>query len=249
MINSAPPVRAVTFDVDDTLVNHSEAAQQALEAVGGRPGTFALWQRITDEHAAAVIAGRLSYSGAHTARTKAYFAELGDYIDEVQAEWIDGQRRREHAARLRAFDDVVDCLEWLRQTGLRIGAVTNASGGHQRRKLAELGIGGYFDSVVIAGEAGTRKPEPGIFEQACSELGTCPALSMHLGDKWHTDAGAARSAGLHGVWLDRSGRGAGELDERIPMLQTLAELPELLIGDYDPEPAVPLAEPGYSRRW
>jgi putative hydrolase of the HAD superfamily len=53
---------------------------------------------------------------------------------------------------------------------------------------------------------------------------------VHVGDQLATDAVGARDAGLHGVWLDRSGGGALPQGAGISVIGQLAELPALVTG-------------------
>jgi len=55
-----------------------------------------------------------------------------------------------------------------------------------------------------------RKPEPGMIEQACRELGLDPQRSVMVGDRW-LDVACGRSAGTRTV-LVRSGHGAREAE-------------------------------------
>ena len=75
-------------------------------------------------------------------------------------------------------------------------------------KLGALGLGSAFDAVLISGELDVAKPHHVIFRRACRALGVSPAQAVHVGDRLDTDAEGARNAGMHGVWLDRSGCGA-----------------------------------------
>src|SRR5207248_11631544 len=125
----------------------------------------------------------------------------------VDAENVAGfERRRKDLLRrsLRLFEDVLDCLDWLRAADVLLAAVTNASGAHQRAKLADLGLARFFDHVAIAGEMGVAMPDAVMFHSACAALGCGPEETAHVGDKLHTDAVGARDAGLEGIWLDRA---------------------------------------------
>jgi putative hydrolase of the HAD superfamily len=55
-----------------------------------------------------------------------------------------------------------------------------------------------------------------------------PAETVHVGDRLDVDAEGARDAGLHGVWLDRSGCGTLPLDAGISVIGRLADLPALI---------------------
>ncbi|MGH7867015.1 MAG: HAD family hydrolase, partial [Candidatus Dormibacteraceae bacterium] len=131
------------------------------------------------------------------------------------------------------FGDTLHCLEWLQAAGVRIAAVTNASGSYQRAKLADLGMAPFIDEVVIAGELGVAKPDPVIFHTACALIGCLHGEVAHVGDRLDLDAIGARDAGLHGVWLNRSGPHTGALPAEVSMIDGLSELPELLVCELD----------------
>lgn len=128
----------------------------------------------------------------------------------------------------RLFDDALPCLRALRALGLRLAAITNAAGDYQRAKLGALGLESAFDAVLISGELGVAKPHHAIFRRACRTLGVLPAQAVHVGDRLDTDAEGARNAGLHGVWLDRSGCGELPKSAGISVIGRLGELPSLV---------------------
>ncbi|HEY0452371.1 HAD family hydrolase [Actinophytocola sp.] len=240
------PIRAVCLDIDDTLVDFTSTARQALCDLIGRDDMWPRWQRTTDEHVARVVAGELAYEAMHRERTKAFFADLGALLDDDLVADLERRRCTQLSAGWRLFDDTVPCLDWLRAAGLKLAAVTNASGSHQRVKLERLGISRFFDTVLIAGELGAAKPDPVIFHTACARMGVPVDATMHVGDLLDADAIGARDAGLHGVWLDRAPAPTGHAVETVAGVQTigtLADLPELLVTEYrtpdlsEPDPA------------
>ncbi|WP_425468468.1 HAD family hydrolase [Prauserella rugosa] len=257
----APPeLRAVCLDIDDTLIDFTATGKRTLAALIGRSDMWATWERVTDEHVARVVEGRLDYAEMHTRRSHAFLTGLGLSVDLDDAAEFESRRKALLNRSWRLFDDVLPCLEWLTAAGVQLAAVTNASGAHQRDKLAALGLTPFFDHVAIAGEIGMAKPDPAMFESVCLQLGCDPREAVHVGDKLTTDAVGARDAGLGGVWLDRGGvcaAEAGETDdaresdgsaetaatgedvepgEAVPdgvhVLTTLAELPELLVSEF-----------------
>ena len=84
--------------------------------------------------------------------------------------------------------------------------------------------------VVISGEIGVAKPHQAIFRRACRALGVHPAQAMHVGERLDIDAMGARDAGLHGVWLDRSGCGILPQVAGVSVIGQLADLPGLVAG-------------------
>lgn len=221
------------MDVDDTLVDHSASARGALRMLLGNDDAWPLWQQITDEHVARVVAGVIDSDTMRVQRTKDFFACLGEILDDCEAARREDVRVRAMRAGWTLFDDVLPCLEWLSAVGVRVAVVTNASGPYQRAKLANLGVAGFIDEVVIAGELGAAKPDPVIFHTACKRLGYPPTEVAHVGDRLDLDAIGARDAGLAGVWLNRTGPVDGALPSDVAMITSLELLPELLVCDLD----------------
>lgn len=239
-----PRLQAVCLDIDDTLIDFTTAARKALCGMIGRDDMWPAWQRMTEEHVARVVAGELDSGSMRLARTKAFLADLGAVVDDELAHRLEDRRRAEVDEAWALFDDVVPCLDWLQAAGLKVAAVTNASGPHQRDKLRALGIARFFDTVVIAGELGAAKPDPEIFRAACDRLDVPAQEALHVGDRLDVDAVGARDAGLLGVWLDRCGL-EPPADPGVPVIETLSDLPELIVSEYvTPSTTVPAGVPG-----
>jgi len=170
-------------------------------------------ERMTEEQVKKVVAGEMDSDTMRLARTKAFFAELGILLDDGLVLQLECGRHAEMTGAWQLFDDVVPCLDWLRAAGLKVAAVTNASGPHQRAKLHSLGIARFFDTVVIAGELGAAKPDPVIFQTACRQL--CVSADETL----------------HGVWLHRTGPEPAD-STGVHVIETLSDLPALIVSEY-----------------
>jgi len=221
-------VRAVCLDIDDTLVDYGRTARTVLAATCGRDDAWALWERNNKVQFARLLAGEIDYDTMRRERLRAFFADLGEWISPEEAAEREARRMAAMERSWCLFEDALPCLEWLRAAGLRIAAITNASGVHQRVKLASLGLAEYFDTVVVAGEVRVAKPDPVIFHTACAALGVPPEDVVHVGDRLDLDALGARNAGLRGVWLNRTGEVAS-VPPDVPVISSLSELPELLV--------------------
>lgn len=226
-----PEIAAVCLDIDDTIVDFTSAARSALFALIGRDDMWPAWQRATDEYVARAVSGELDPKTMRMKRTKAFLAELGMLIDDETVAELEAQRLAKMRGGWRLFPDAVPCLSWLRAAGLKLAAVTNASGPAQRDKLAGLGLTHYFDAVVIAGELGVSKPHPKIFHAACQQLHVDPERAAHIGDRLDYDALGARNAGLHAIWLNREDLPGG-VPSGVHVINDLAELPSLLVSEY-----------------
>ncbi|PPK64321.1 HAD family hydrolase [Actinokineospora auranticolor] len=226
-----PTIEAVCLDIDDTLIDFTGSARTALSVLIGRDDMWSAWQRVTEEHSALVVSGELDYDTMRRARTKAFLADLGTPCDDDTVAELEDRRLHQMSRAWRLFPDVLPCLDWLRAADIKIAAVTNASGPHQRGRLVDLGLGRFFDAVVSAGELGAAKPDPVIFHTACGLLGARPERTAHVGDRLDLDAHGARDAGLRGIWLDRTRTGEPQ-EPGVPVVDTLADLPALLVTEY-----------------
>ena len=222
-------IKAVCLDLDETLLDGEHASRAALRELLGTDRAWPVWQRVTNRHYARYLAGEIDFGTMRVERTKAFFAAFGETLDETEAARRETRRMVAMQRAWRLFDDVRPCLDWLAATGLKLAVVTNAPGGYQRKKIADLGLAADFDVVVVSGDIGVAKPDSRIFHVACDGLGLRPEEVAHVGDRLDADARGATRAGLRGIWLDR------HCEERedvgVPVIAGLDELPEVLVAD------------------
>ncbi len=224
----APSIGGVCLDVDDTLVDYANSTRAGLRALLGADDAWADWCAVTERFYPRFTSGEIDFDTMRRQRTKEFFAIRGEILDDGE---VVAREERRMAAVQRAwqlFDDVLPCLRALRDGGLRLAAVTNAAGQHQRGKLRLLGLDAAFDALVISGEVGVAKPAAGIFHAACAALGVRVGQAVHVGDRLDLDAEGAHAAGLHGVWLDRSRCGPMSGQGRVAVISGLSELPGLI---------------------
>ena len=72
-----------------------------------------------------------------------------------------------------------------------------------RRVLADAGFDDHLAAVVISEEMGIRKPRAEIFEAMAAELGVAPSEILHVGDNLDADVSGADALGMTTVWLTR----------------------------------------------
>jgi putative hydrolase of the HAD superfamily len=231
-VGNPPEIAAVCLDIDDTLVDFTAAARSALFALIGRDDMWPAWQRATDEYVARCVAGELDPTTMRRERTKAFLTDLGVLLDDETVTVLEDRRHAQMGSAWQLFPDVLPCLDWLRAAGLKLAAVTNASGAHQHNKLATVGLTRFFDAVIIAGELGVAKPDPLIYRTACEQLNVAPARTVMVGDRLDLDAIGARDAGLHGIWLNRDATPAHRAPDGVHLISDLATLPELLVCEF-----------------
>ena len=135
------------------------------------------------------------------------------------------RERYEKESTFVLFDDVLSTLALLKDRGLILGLLTNAT----RESLARyrhLGLHPYLDVIVTSAEVGAEKPKPPIFLKALEEAGVNAQEAMHVGDQYEIDILGARDVGISPVLIDRYGVFSDVED--CPRICRLAELVEFL---------------------
>lgn len=98
-----------------------------------------------------------------------------------------------------------------------------------RRVLAEAGLAGFFEVIVVSAEEGLRKPTPRIFTRCCERLGLPPSECLFIGDTWTEDIEGATGAGMPAVWV-RPGQRPGSFAPASGVVADVEELPQWLEG-------------------
>ncbi len=123
--------------------------------------------------------------------------EIRPLVDSVIRVWHKGMYLDAEAERV---------LETLRRR-YKVGLVTNWEHAPRIHELlAELGIEGLFDAVVVSDEYGAAKPDPEIFHEALSRTGVSPGEAVYVGDM-EVDVEGSINAGMHPVLVRRSDQG------------------------------------------
>jgi putative hydrolase of the HAD superfamily len=209
-------VEGVLFDVDDTLVDTRGAFAAALAVVGERylpdlptrrhPELLSHWRADPGGHYARYTRGEAGYREQRLARANVMHAAFGGSLldDESFTTW-DAVFEEAFRSAWEPHADAADAVRELRDLGVPVGALSNASVDYQSLKLERVGLADAVPMLVGVDTLGYGKPDPRVFVEACRLLGTEPAQTAYVGDELDVDAVAARAAGLVGVWLDRPG--------------------------------------------
>jgi putative hydrolase of the HAD superfamily len=229
-----PPIRAVLFDLDRTLVDIESAIRAAIEAHLldlGLPYTqseYDRWKAYETEYVERFVAGELTFQDQRRARVRAMTRAPRLSDDEADL-WFEGFHARMRAGQ-RAFEDTVPILEALAEyEGLKVGIVTNMETEYQLDKLAKAGLpADRFDCILGKDLLPAPKPHPGAFLTCCAAVGAHPAECLFVGDEPYIDAVGARDAGLQSVWLDRTGRAAQIDPAHLTGIETVTGLAQLV---------------------
>jgi putative hydrolase of the HAD superfamily len=213
----ADTLRAIFFDIDDTLYSTSEfaalARKNAIESM--RAHGF----RMSVEDALRELEEIVS---EFTSNYEHHFDKLllrvpRHYYEPVSptilvAAAVVGYHETKFRS-LRPYEDAVDVLKLLRaQTQLKLGVITSGLPLKQAEKLVRLGITELFEAnaIFISDELGISKPNPKLYLRACAALGIRPSEAMYVGDRPSMDVDPPNKIGMITVLNRRSGKYSNE---------------------------------------
>lgn len=88
-------------------------------------------------------------------------------------------------------------------TKYKLGIITNGSSKTQNAKIDYIGFRNRFDSIIVSGDVGIKKPNKQIFTLSCDSLKVDVNEAVYIGDHYENDIIGAKSAGLSAIWYMR----------------------------------------------
>ena len=194
-----PQLRAVVFDLDDTLYPEAAYVRSGFRAVAeeaercfGVPAADAY-----DELEQMFEAGVRGDTFDRFLKTRGIDGDVAELVAVYRA----------HAPALEPFPEVPGLLERLRRDGYRLGMLSDGEPDIQYGKLDALGLRHFFDATLVSGELGRDawKPSPRGLIALLERLDVQPAEAVYVSDNPAKDFKAAREAGMRSIRVRRVG--------------------------------------------
>ena len=216
-------MKAVIFDLDDTLYPESAYVLSGFRAVAG-------WCEDTLQLPAAQALEALEDLFHQGVRGDTFDRLLGrfDQPSHLVPEMV--QVYRGHTPSIEAYPGVPSVLEQL-GSRYRMGLITDGYAEVQRKKLSALGLAAFFQAIVFSDDLGRAcwKPAPEPFHRALELLETEPSDAVYVGDNPTKDFLGARRAGLATIQIQWPGAEYAHLSPATPEHAPDATIPA--IGD------------------
>ena len=182
------PSRAVVFDLYGTLIDdappddYERFLAETARAIDADPESFRVaWE-----------ANYLArYTGPIESCFEAVCADLGvvDFHPALEL----------RLARMRTLlvprPDAVATLQTLRERGLRLGMISNASS-ELSGLWAESAFAPLFDAALFSADERMMKPDRRLYERMAELLGVDPAACVFVGDGAYRELQGAEAAGM-----------------------------------------------------
>lgn len=187
-------LRGVVFDMDGVVIDshpaHRAAWKSFLTGIG-RTTTDAELDIILD--------------GGKREEILRHF--LGELDPKQIAEY--GKRKdellRNHGSKLEPMTGVVEFLDHLLNSGVRMALATSAGRHRACGTLEELGLARYFETIVTGDEVTAGKPDPAIYRLAAARMQESPDHLLAVEDAV-SGVKAARLAGMRCLGVAHNGR-------------------------------------------
>ncbi|MBI2898930.1 MAG: TIGR02253 family HAD-type hydrolase [Planctomycetes bacterium] len=233
-------LKAVFFDIDDTLFSTTEfaalarrAAIEALRTHGVRMSAEELLREFQE-----VVAEFSSNYPNHIdklllrlPREATAGVNPAVLVAAAVAAYHDAK-----GPHLRPFPDVLPALRRLAASPLFRGIITSGLPVKQAEKLLRLGVYPLLTpaAIFISDQIGISKPNPKLFLRACADCGLEPSECAYVGDHPANDIDPANEIGMVTVLARRNTRHSNEPARTAPrhIVADFTELLTLLSGEY-----------------
>lgn len=213
-------VRAVLFDLDNTLVRFIDAQRTACSAVVELVGAGS-----ADDLYACFL--RPMHGFESHAHILDYLSAIASPADPAE---VCSCYDRAKMTALEPYEGARETLDRLRDTGIPVAVVTDADAAHASARLARSGLASCFEVVVTPDLTGERKPADTNFLYALDRLGVDPAGAAMVGDSLRRDIEPANRLGIlsvHAAYGDWNPGYDCRPDHR---LDRIGQLAALLLG-------------------
>jgi len=189
--------KAVLFDLDETLLDRTASlrdfvgwqAHQLVSDSAYDPEDFISRFIALDDH------GKVWKDSVY-AQLIIEFQLQNTFIDELLDSYL-----KHFADFCMPTIGASEVISVLHAQGYKLGLVSNGKTLFQERNFEALGVSDLFETVVVSEAVGLRKPEAGIFELACRNLGVLPSECVFVGDNPIADIEGAKNCGMFTVFL------------------------------------------------
>ncbi len=184
-------LKAVIFDLDDTLYGEKEYVKSGYKAVADilpeiEDAASKLWKAFEEKKSA----------------IDELLLSEGIYSDELKQKCLEVYRH--HQPNIHLYDGVAEMLTQLRKQGILLGIITDGRPEGQRSKIKGLDLERYVDYIIVTDELGGieyRKPHKKAFVLMKEQLGVEYSEMCYVGDNIRKDFIAPEKLGMKSIWF------------------------------------------------
>jgi HAD superfamily hydrolase (TIGR01549 family) len=208
-------MKAVLFDLDDTLFDHKYSRLKGLEALQKKFSKLRAvsLEELEEEHERLLSAadycpvpnGELMMADATTHRISKLCAMYGINLGIDEEKNTVDLYNQEYLKNRRPVPGSIELLTTLMNYA-KLGVIANGPAEPQMEKLKVCKIENLLDYFIISESVNYKKPSKQLFEVALEKVNVKPSNAVYVGDSWNCDILPAVAVGMKAVWLNRYGQ-------------------------------------------
>ncbi|MCH5155397.1 MAG: HAD-IA family hydrolase [Clostridiales bacterium] len=175
-------IKAVVFDLDDTLFPEYDYVKSGYKAVAKQ-----IEKKYGIDDAYDELLTLFGENNNNVFNRYLQSKGLSD-IEQAVSELVEIYHT--HTPEIQLSDEVKHTLALLREKGYKLGVITDGRPQGQRAKIVSLGLEGMVDKIIITDELGgkeCRKPNPKAFNLMAEYFGISLNEMMYVGDNPQKD--------------------------------------------------------------
>ncbi len=107
------------------------------------------------------------------------------------------------AEYIQPDDWVEELLVHLRKKGLKLAIISDGNTRTKMKRLRQLGIIQYFDTIVCSDMFWVSKPDPILFLEVMNDLNLTPSEAIYIWDNPVWDIVGGENMKMESIWIDR----------------------------------------------
>jgi putative hydrolase of the HAD superfamily len=227
------PVRAVSFDVWNTLLKFNEFLNAIAHEIGAlinKDQSYVFNSLMNSYLKAKDLRRRNVLKNDIVAESQRLACKTLAIDIEIFRKGIARAVMSANADRL-LFEDTRYVLRSVKERGFKVAILGNVlfwPGSYTRILIERANISKFIDIQIYADEVGYQKPQREIFYRLLDELEVKPHEVIHIGDGLYEDFTGAVSAGLHAILLNQGVNEIVNVDSNAYIVPTLSSVLEIL---------------------
>jgi len=206
-------IKAVFFDLDDTLFDHKHSRLCGLKALQEKINELKTvpirqleceHETILNSSYQKVLEHKVTVEDSLVDRIGNLCIMHGVRVSPDEVRSYANLYDREYKMNRRSVPGSKELLKLLRDH-VKTGVITNGLVREQQEKIRVCQLGDLIDYLIISEEVGHSKPSSVIFEEALKRAGVEPFETLYVGNSWDHDVLPAMRCGIRTVWLNRYG--------------------------------------------
>lgn len=205
-------IKAVIFDLDDTLCNTTEVIEDALRSIFTEHLTKFSDKSVDDLVSINVRIFDNLIADPNVPLSSATILVWFEVFEHLQIKpslkiilKLIEHIRSEVNKRVRLIDGTLELINYLKSKDIKIGVLTNGIFIDQANKLIKLKLDNFVDYLVTSDMCAADKPNPKIFKYLLNKMNVLPHQTLMIGNDMVADIKGAHDIGMKTIYL-KNGR-------------------------------------------